>query len=394
MHLLNLWCRLVLLLLPVVASAQRAPAASPRRAATALWATTRREADSLRLWVGWGLERRALTGSLLLTSQGTTTELSWADTLALRPVAGAPALRTFAVSVGQLAGATRLRLRELPLTDTYLDVPVTGAALARPYVLADSAGRPLARGPWARAGETLRLAFFGLEQSVTLLRYGTAQFAAALPPMAEGVRPPAAPILTVTQSRELAPNDTFRVAAPGLYALRVGATGDLDPLLVEDVGFPEIRTVRELIQPLIYLTTREERQRLYDAPQPKKATDTFWLDVAQGDQEVARELIRAYYGRVSEANQLFTCHKVGWMTDRGMLWIVLGPPPRVEITSQGEDWVYQDVANAGGARFRFRRRPAVFAPDQVELIRDRDHERVWYAATASWRKGTAVTSAR
>ncbi|MBC7448667.1 MAG: GWxTD domain-containing protein, partial [Hymenobacteraceae bacterium] len=90
----------------------------------------------------------------------------------------------------------------------------------------------------------------------------------------------------------------------------------------------------------------------------------------------------------------FSGHKPGWMTDRGLLWIVFGPPPRVEPTPDGEDWVYKDVADAGGARFRFRRRPTLFAPGQLELRRERGFETVWYAATAQWRKGSAVTAVK
>ena len=73
---------------------------------------------------------------------------------------------------------------------------------------------------------------------------------------------------------------------------------------------------------------------------------------------------------------------------------MLGPPPRVEPTTTGEDWIYKDVADAGGARFRFRRRPTLLAPDQSELRRERSHETVWFAATAQWRLGRAVTAVK
>ena len=205
-----------------------------------------------------------------------------------------------------------------------------------------------------------------------------------------GLRKAATPVL---ETRDLRPTDTLRIRRPGLYALRQGA-GALDPLLVEDGGFPDVRSAPDLIRPLVYLTTAKERQALYDAPEPKKATDRFWLDIAQGQTEGARSLIRTYYGRVAEANRLFSCHKAGWMTDRGMLWTVLGPPPRVEPTPDGEDWVYREVADSGGARFRFRRRPTLFAPDGYDLRRERGFETVWYAATAQWRQGSAVTAVR
>lgn len=368
------------------------PGESPaRRVASTLWGTTRREADTLRVWISWESGQRREPGATLqVAALAPTGAVLWIDTLALGPAGESRRMLTVAAS--RVTNADRLRLREFPLTEAPTDVGISGSALTRNYVLTDSAHRVLTQ-PWLRVGEVARPTFFGLETPLTLQQYST-DFQAALPPMAEGVAPPVAPMLTVLSTRLIEPNDTFSIRRPGLYALRQTASPPLQPLLVAGGAFPDIRTATDLIQPLIYLTTRDERQRLYDAPDPKKATDRFWLDVAQGQQEVARGLIRNYYGRVAEANRLFSAHKAGWMTDRGMLFVVLGPPPAVELTPEGEDWVYRDVADAGSARFRFRRRPSTFAPDQYELRRDRGHEAVWYAATAQWRTGITVTAVR
>ena len=377
------------------------PAAAPpplpiRTGATALYTATRHEADSLRVWVSWPTARPAPTALRISTVTSGGPETAWPDSVRLRPAG--PQQLTFTVAVARFpAAADRLRLRETgpdAPAPTDLAMLAGSAARIRSYALADTGGRILTRA-WLRTDEGVRPLNFGLELPLTLLRY-SADFQAALPPMAVGGGGTSA-TLRVIETRPLTPTDTFRIRQPGLYALRQGgegATGPLDPLLVEDGGFPDVRSAPDLIRPLVYLTTAKERQALYDAPEPKKATDRFWLDIAQGQTEGARSLIRTYYGRVAEANRLFSCHKAGWMTDRGMLWTVLGPPPRVEPTPDGEDWVYKDVADAGGARFRFRRRPTLFAPDQHELRRERGFETVWYAATAQWRKGSAVTAVR
>jgi GWxTD domain-containing protein len=359
-----------------------------RTGATALAFATRREADSLRVWVSWPSARPAPKLRLLgITPAGIVAP--WPDSVQWRP-AGAQML-TSTVAAAGLGAVDRLRLREIgyePPAPTDIPVGAVSAARLRTYALVDTAGHVLCRS-WVRTDELVRPRTFGLELPLTLFRYSS-DFQAALPPMAVGVAPASAATLGVIATRELVPADTFRVRQPGLYALRQGASGPLDPLLVEDGGFPDIRTAPDLIRPLVYLTTAQERQALYDATEPKKATDGFWLDVAQGEAEVARRLIRTYYGRVAEANRLFSAHKPGWMTDRGLLWVVFGPPPRVEQTADGEDWVYRDVAGTSGARFRFRRRPSLFAPDHYELQRERSHENVWYAATAAWRRGQMV----
>lgn len=374
------------------------PAASPpvpvRTGATALYTATRREADSLRVWVSWTPARPAPAALRVRAVGADGGETAWPDSVRLRAVG--PQLATFAIAVaGFPPTADHLRLRELgPDAPAPTDVSVLSgsAARTRTYALADTTGQFLTRA-WIRNDETVRAVNFGLELPLTLLRY-SADFQAALPPMAVGVATAKGATLAVIETRPLSLADTFRIRRPGLYALRQDATGPLDPLLVEDGGFPDVRTAPDLIRPLVYLTTAQERQNLYNAPEPKKATDRFWLDAARGEVEAARGLIRTYYGRVAEANRLFTAHKPGWMTDRGMLWVVFGPPPRVEPTPEGEDWVYKDVADAGGARFQFRRRPSLFAPDNYELRRERGSETMWYAATAQWRKGSAVTAVR
>ena len=384
-----------LLLLLTTAFVLAPPPAPPvRTGATMLSTATRREADSLRVWVEWAAARPAPHALRLSTVHPDGTEKPWPDSVALRPVG--PRQAVLVVAVAPLSATVdRLRLRETgPDAPAPTDVPVAlgSAGRQRTYALADSAGRILTR-PWLRPDDVVHPLNFGLERPLTLYRYA-ADFQAALPPMTLGRPAGTTATLAVAETRVLGPADTFRLRRPGLYALRQGGTTLLDPLLVEDGGFPDIRTAPDLIQPLIYLSTAQERQNLYAAPDPKKATDRFWLDVAQGNAEVARTLIRTYYGRVAEANRLFSCHKPGWMTDQGMLWIVLGPPPRVEPTTTGEDWIYKDVADAGGARFRFRRRPTLLAPDQSELRRERSHETVWFAATAQWRQGRAVTAVK
>ena len=45
------------------------------------------------------------------------------------------------------------------------------------------------------------------------------------------------------------------------------------------------------------------------------------------------ELMDEYYRRVSYANENFEGWKEGWETDRGMIYILFGPPDQVERTN-------------------------------------------------------------
>jgi GWxTD domain-containing protein len=171
--------------------------------------------------------------------------------------------------------------------------------------------------------------------------------------------------------------------------LTSGAGGPASSLLVEENNFPEVTTAPDLIQPLIYLTSSIERKNLYNAASPKKAIDQFWLDAANGQQATARQLIRTYYGRVSAANRLFSTYKAGWMTDRGMLYVVMGPPDVVYRTSTEERWLYRQP-ELGTSTYVFRAKPSTFAPEHYELVRRPEHEMLWYAAVEQWRKAPTI----
>jgi GWxTD domain-containing protein len=267
---------------------------------------------------------------------------------------------------------------------------LTAERLARPFILADSVGTPLLRR-YVHASEPFAVSTYGLEQPLLLRRYES-NFTAALPPMTNPAgQPPVARTLGVQDSITFQAGQLVALQRAGLYLLNNGSGGPASSLLVEENNFPELTTASDLIQPLIYLTSSVERKKLYDAPSPKKAVDQFWLNAANGQQAVARQLIRTYYGRVAAANQLFSAYKAGWMTDRGMLYVVMGPPDAVYRTAAEERWIYRQP-DVGNSTYVFRAKPSTFAPEHYELVRRPEHEMLWYAAVEQWRK--ALTTAR
>ncbi|MGI4743609.1 MAG: GWxTD domain-containing protein [Janthinobacterium lividum] len=377
---------------------------------------TRREADSVRLFVN----QPAPTAGQALPSLRLTVWPSYDAKQALLQVvqrlhlypgadpASAVLVLTTALPAAQLpAGAVlQARLDQPALTNqpespdqnptTTAWLRLTAERLARPFILLDSMGLVLAR-PYLRANEAVAVAGFGLGQPVRWRRYATG--AAALPPFSDPSRQPAAArTLGVLDSSAAALplNQLLRLPQPGLYALRVGGLGGEPvrtvPLLVAPVDFPGQHTAPELIDPLLYLTTAAERQQLRQAADPKRAIDQFWLSAAGGDQTRGRDYIRRYYGLVTTANELFTGHKAGWLTDRGLLYVVLGAPTSVRRLPTGEErWLY-DAAGRGDREvtFTFRPRPSTLAPDNYELVRRPEYQTLWYAAVERWRKTMTV----
>ena len=280
-----------------------------------------------------------------------------------------------------------------PATTAWL--PFTAERLTRPFVLLDSTGLVLAR-PYVRAGEGVAVATFGLSEPVRWRRYPAG--APALPPYTDPRTQPAAPrTLAVLDSSgaPVAAGTLLRFAQPGLLALRVGGLGGEPvrtvPLLVTRADFPGHTTANELIENLLYLTSAPERRELATAPDPKRAVDRFWLRAAGSDQERARRLIRSYYGRITAANELFSGHKPGWRTDRGLLYVVLGPPQRVSRPAGEERWYYDHAGRLGEAvTFTFRARPTTLAPDNYELVRHPEYQPLWNAAVDQWRNPLSV----
>ena len=183
----------------------------------------------------------------------------------------------------------------------------------------------------------------------------------------------------------------LRLPEKGLYALKIGGAGGEPvhtlPLLATRADFPGLTSATELIDNLLYLTTAAERKQLAAAPDAKRAVDKFWLQAAGDDQERARELIRRYYGGIVAANELFTGHKSGWLTDRGMLYVVLGPPQSVRRLPGQELWRYDQAGRQQGpVTFTFRARPTTLAPANYELVRRPEYQALWYAAVEQWRR--------
>ena len=69
----------------------------------------------------------------------------------------------------------------------------------------------------------------------------------------------------------------------------------------------------------------------------------LWKDLDPTPDTEYNELMDEYYRRVSYANENFDGWKEGWETDRGMIYILFGPPDRVERTnpSMANSTLYQ-----------------------------------------------------
>lgn len=150
--------------------------------------------------------------------------------------------------------------------------------------------------------------------------------------------------------------------------------------------YPKVQEVKQLIEPLAYLSTSVEYDKIRSAQNQKLAVDNFWLEKA-GNADKARELIRVYYNRVFFANYYFTSFKPGWKTDRGMIFIIYGPPQAVKVTTTQEKWIYYKNNFTTTVTFIFDHTPSTFAVDNYTLQRADTYDTYWRQAVNTWRNG-------
>lgn len=149
--------------------------------------------------------------------------------------------------------------------------------------------------------------------------------------------------------------------------------------------YPEVTQAQQLVEPMRYLTSNAEYEKLALRPDPQQAVDSFWVATA-GNPERATELIRDYYSRVQYANRFFTSYKEGWKTDRGMLYIIYGAPSTVYRRHDIETWIYGRQGNRVFLRFDFIRAINPFTNNDYELQRDPQFKEQWYNAIYYWRQ--------
>jgi GWxTD domain-containing protein len=149
--------------------------------------------------------------------------------------------------------------------------------------------------------------------------------------------------------------------------------------------FPDVVTPDQMRFPLRYICSRNEFNDLMMMKNAKEAIDEFWLKRSD-NADRAKELIRKFYTRVRYANQYFTSYHEGWKTDRGMLYIIFGPPSLVYRNPNSETWIYGEDRNFLSITYEFRKSDNPFTDNDYILERSQEYKEPWYDAVEAWRQ--------
>jgi GWxTD domain-containing protein len=223
-------------------------------------------------------------------------------------------------------------------------------------------------------------AYINLTQTVSIqgfkagdslfVSYYNDPFPAAAPAFAEG---------PVKVSKEMRPDSTFTISADrfvtfnktGLYLVQKDTAASSAMAFRVENAYPKFIHLDDLAGPLTYVSTRLESDKLRQADTDKKKFDKVVLDITR-DAERARNFMRTYFRRTERANVHFTSYKEGWKTDRGMIYLVYGPPQKILKHSDREEWFY------GKNNLTFVKAGTLFDPDNYVLLRNKRFKDQWY----------------
>lgn len=173
----------------------------------------------------------------------------------------------------------------------------------------------------------------------------------------------------------------------GYYFIQSDTTASAGLLLkTAHEAFPKVKDWDEMVDMVTYISTRKEHEELLAAVDKKKALDAYWIGLTR-NSDSAKELIREYFRQVEFANILFTDFKEGWKTDKGMIYIVMGPPQEVNFYLDREVWSYGGTNESSRIRFTFARVKNILSPHYYTLNRSRAYQPVWFKNISIWRSG-------
>jgi GWxTD domain-containing protein len=216
--------------------------------------------------------------------------------------------------------------------------------------------------------------------STKVISYYNDNFPAAAPGFSEGlarVSPAMKPDSTFT----IPTNTEINFAWKGLYLVQKDTNATQGFSFRAELDYPRFEKVESLADPMIYVCTKQEFDRVKTAKGDKKAFDKVILSIT-GDVSRAKTFMRSYFKRVEVANQLFTSYKEGWKTDRGMIYTIFGLPDQVYAFTDREVWTYKKQFDVS---FNFTKSSTIFDPDNYVLIRDKKYTEAWYEVIDLWR---------
>jgi len=178
----------------------------------------------------------------------------------------------------------------------------------------------------------------------------------------------------------------------GIYHF-VADTADKEGLTIikQPYELPALMDAESMLKSLRFITTKQEYDELLLSDNLKYSLDKYWLKCASNNKEKARQLLKSYFRRVENSNNYFSSFDAGWKTDRGLIYLIFGPPNNVFRDNFSETWVYGDENNAmRQVKFSFTKVENIFSDNDYILNRSELYKELWYSNVDAWRLGRVI----
>ncbi len=180
---------------------------------------------------------------------------------------------------------------------------------------------------------------------------------------------------------------SFKTRKRGLYIIKADTTKNKGIIKVNfNNTYPLITKSYELVETIRYLISDDEYTSMLNSDNKKLSIDNFWLKAA-GNKEKAREILKIWYNRATYANYYFTSYKEGWKTDRGMIYMLYGPPDDIKNFDDAEKWIYINTKEDKKIEFIFQIPEQAISNNDYILIRDAKYITSRNNAVKSWLNG-------
>jgi GWxTD domain-containing protein len=237
-------------------------------------------------------------------------------------------------------------------------------------------------------GDTVQILHSSGKSNDLRLEYCSREFKLPPPPFSDNL----SDVLAVSDLEEViisaSHNNSIEfIAQEGYYrATKESETGMGNSWVTTQSGLHSLTDINELAASLRYITTKSEYDLILKGPEIKKSVDNYWLECA-GSMERARELIALYYSRVEYSNRYFSSFTEGWRTDRGLIYIIYGPPRETYEDEQYVRWYYEETGE-DGVVFNFKKTLLPKVGWIYLLERSPNLKTSWENRVQQWRRGT------
>ncbi len=139
--------------------------------------------------------------------------------------------------------------------------------------------------------------------------------------------------------------------APAVAAGERVAPQDRPAVRAESAGRPAAQYKKWVEEDVVYIISPEEREiflKLTTDEERDRFIEQFWARRDPNPSTPENEYREEHYRRIQYANQHFHAGIPGWRTDRGWIYIVYGPPDRIESHPAGGQ--YLRPAHEGGGQ--------------------------------------------